>query len=206
MSYRVPDSPDTLAHSNSTNSSFLNFDIEIRQTLSDVADHENPLNLPQDQGHSRSRNIVLIPSHLWNLPYITFLSEILEAASQLDGERVSKLFEQSIFSPTPTPSASMNPPHSRFHLPIQPITPYDGTPGKLRPFCSQLLNQINAESLVSETEKVRFTYQFLGPGALAKMRSFFRCLENPSISPKITALEGLLLALKQRCEDIGLRD
>lgn len=38
------------------------------------------------------------------------------------------------------------------------------------------------------------------------MRSSFRCLEDPSISPEITTLEAFLAALKQRCEDLSLRD
>lgn len=61
------------------------------------------------------------------------------------------------------------------------------------------------EQIVTEMARVRFAYQCLGPGALLKMRSSFRCLEDPSVPPEITTLTGFLDALKQRCQDPGLK-
>ncbi|KAI0991272.1 hypothetical protein K3495_g16915, partial [Podosphaera aphanis] len=49
--------------------------------------------------------------------------------------------------------------------------------------------------------KVRYAYQCLGPAALVKMRSSFRCLEDASVPPEITTLAEFLEALKQRCQD-----
>lgn len=208
MSYRVPDSPDTQSHSTHTEKSFFSLtNSDISNTMSNnMQGIQTTLNPPIDQSPSMSANITLIPSHLWSLPYITYSPEILEAASQMDEERVGQLFAASVPSPLPVTSTPISSPQHKFHLPIQPITPYDGTPENLRSFRSQLVNQIQAESFVSEIEKVRFAYQCLGPGALAKMRSSFRCLEDTSIPPEITTLEGFLLALKQRCEDPSLRD
>lgn len=206
MSYRVPDSPDTLDQSTSTDNSFLSLiDSENLDTMSslEMQGNQSISNDSIDQSHSKLANLTLIPSHLWSLPYITHSPEILEAATRMDGERMGWLFASSTSSHTPTTSIS---PQPRLHLPIQPITPYDGKPENLRSFCSQLVNQIQTESLVSESEKVRFAYQCLGPGALAKIRSLFRYLEDPSISPEITRLKGFLLALRQRCEDPSLRD
>lgn len=205
MSYKVPDSPDTSHTSISYHSSSESpIRIPMDQNMQDFSTNTN---LSQDQGPSRQTNPTLLPSHLWNLPYITHSPEILEAATKQDGERVSQLFASSIApTTTTTPIPIISSPQTRIHLPIQPITPYDGTPRNLRSFCSQLVNQIPPDNSISETEKVRFAYQCLGTGALAKMRSSFRCLENPSLPAEITTLEEFLAALKQRCEDPSLRD
>lgn len=181
MSFRVPGSPDTRSHSSFDHSSF----------------HSLSESEAMDQTSSSSKTPKLLPANLWNLPYITLSPEILEAASSLDPERVSQLFAASTISKVPP---------LRSYLPTQPITPFDGSPSNLRSFCSQLVNQIQVESHLSESEKVRFAYQCLGSGALDKMRSSFRCLEDPSIPPEITTLEEFLNALKQRCEDPSLRD
>ncbi|POS88238.1 hypothetical protein EPUL_000066 [Erysiphe pulchra] len=46
----------------------------------------------------------------------------------------------------------------------------------------------------------------LGPGALVKMGSSFRCLEDPSVPAEITSLQEFLDALKQGCQDPGLEE
>ena len=160
----------------------------------------------EDPSSSSMRIPTLLPPHLWNLPYITISPEILEAASIIDPGRVSQLFEVSASAPSNPLATATTSRQPRLHFPIQPITPFDGTPANLRPFCSQLVNQIQGESSLTEAEKVRFAYQCLGTGALAKMRSSFRCLEDSSIPQEITTLDEFLVALKQRCEDPSLRD
>lgn len=209
MSYRVPVSPDTLSHPDSDQRSFISFSdsdlcnqIENKMQEIDTA--------PAQAGNSRSSDTKvprLLPPHLWNLPYITISPEILETASIIDPERVSRLFAESIPSTAAIPSTGPSTvPQLRSRLPVQPITPFDGKAANLRPFCSQLVNQIQGESFVTEIEKVRFAYQCLGSGALAKMRSSFRYLEDPSVPPEIVTLDQFLAALKQRCEDPSLRD
>ncbi|KAI0998176.1 hypothetical protein K3495_g10016 [Podosphaera aphanis] len=93
---------------------------------------------------------------------------------------------------------------SAFRISAPPITPYDGTHEKLRPFVSQLLNQGQGQLFPDEFAKVRLAYQCLGPGALAKMRSFFRYLEDPSQPQDIKPLSDFITALKQCCQDPGL--
>ncbi|KHJ32092.1 hypothetical protein EV44_g4484 [Erysiphe necator] len=201
MSFRVPDFPDTLALSSSAVNSFISF--ETSDVMNEIPGIQNTTNPLLEHNPSGSKNITLLPPHLWNLPYVTFSPELLEATTQHDPERVSQLFSSSNDPQTPNPPTSSQP---RPYLPVQPITPYDGTPGNLRLFCSQLANRLQGNKSISEAEKVSFTYQCLGTGALSKMRSSFRCLEDPSIPPEIITLEGFLTALKQRCEDPSLRD
>ena len=207
MSYKVPDSPEAFNHPDSDQESFHSFSSSDISGINKHTMAEINENSPQlvNQSLPSSRLPKLLPPHLWNLPYITLSPEILEAASSIDGERVSQLFAASAPSTTinsPAPAA----PFIRPRLPVQPITPFDGSPVNLRPFCSQLVNQIQGESFVSETEKVRFAYQCLGPGALAKMRSSSHCLVDSTIRPEITTIDEFLAALKQRCEDPSLRD
>ncbi|KAI1006282.1 hypothetical protein K3495_g1939 [Podosphaera aphanis] len=84
---------------------------------------------------------------------------------------------------------------------------YDGQPSSLRSFCSQLINQFQGlEGQISEAEKVRYAYQLLGPGALAKMRSSFRCLEDPLAPADINTLNEFLATFRQRCQDPGLEE
>ncbi|KHJ33055.1 hypothetical protein EV44_g3119 [Erysiphe necator] len=164
----------------------------------------------KDQSSS-TFNIVMLPTNLWNLPYITHSPEILSAAIKIDPELVSHLLASSnstqklpdIDSNTPSPS-----PLPALRVTAPQITPYDGKSENLRSFCSQLVNQIEGcgEQFATEMSKVRFAYQCLGPGALLKMRSSFRCLEDPSVPAEITTLQGFLEALKQRCQDPGLEE
>ncbi|KAI0992414.1 hypothetical protein K3495_g15771 [Podosphaera aphanis] len=95
----------------------------------------------------------LIPSRLWSLPYITHTAAMLEAASMIDEERVSQLFASSTSlqtAPAPTAGASQLNLQSRGPS----ISLYDGKPGNLRSFCSQLVNQIQGDPLASEEAKV----------------------------------------------------
>lgn len=81
------------------------------------------------------------------------------------------------------------------------MTPFDGQPTNRRAFCSNLVNQINSslQQIPTEISKVQFTYHYLGPGALVKMRSLFQCLENPSIPRETVTSSDFLLSLKQKC-------
>lgn len=198
MSYKVPDSIDNFSLSNSEQNSFVSFsDTENSPPMaSTVQDNDTVIAQPAGQVSSGSQPLQLLSPELWSLPYITFTPEILFAATQTDAKRVSELFASS------TPSISQ--PSPRVSVPA--ITSYDGRPATLRSFCSQLVNQIQGEQFSSEMAKVRFAYQCLGPGALAKMRSSFRCLEDQSIAPEIETLDEFLTALKQRCQDPSLQD
>ncbi|KAI0991976.1 hypothetical protein K3495_g16210, partial [Podosphaera aphanis] len=95
-----------------------------------------------------------------------------------------------------------------FRISAPPITPYDGQASSLRSFCSQLMNQIKSQpaQFPSEKAKVYFAYQCLGPGAISKMRSSFRCLEDTSIPEEITTLSQFVSTLKQRCQDPARED
>lgn len=66
------------------------------------------------------------------------------------------------------------------------MTPFDCTSANLRLFCSQLINQTQDSEAHFPTEifKVRVAYQCLGTGALAKMRSSFYCLKDPTAPRK----------------------
>lgn len=146
-----------------------------------------------------------LPPNLWSLAYITHANH-LEIAMGIDQARVAELFA----GPPTTENRQPQPqtqPQQHFRLPTPPIQPYDGQPSGLRSFCSQLLNQMQGyEGQVTESEKVRFAYQLLGPGALAKMRSSFRCLEDPTVPAEINTLAEFIAALKQRCQDPGLQE
>lgn len=154
----------------------------------------------------------LIPSNLWSVAYLS-VPGILEAASQANPTRVGEVFNavspkpvtESI-NPLPAPTTSYTSPPLRISPPS--VTPYDGNSSSLRAFCSQLVNQIQSSEgqFLCEMDKVRFAYQCLGPGALAKMRSSFRCLEDPTVPAEITDLNQFINALKQRCQDPGLSE
>ncbi|POS87412.1 hypothetical protein EPUL_001147 [Erysiphe pulchra] len=149
--------------------------------------------------------IELIPSDLWSIPYLS-LPGILAAATRINPVRVSEVCAAtpSIQSMSVPAISSTNVPLFRATAPA--ITPYDGQPSTLRAFFSQWVNQINSCHIQFPTElsKVEFAYQSLGSGALVKMRSLFRCLEDPKIPREIKTLTEFLLALKQRCQDPGL--
>ncbi|KHJ30026.1 hypothetical protein EV44_g3344 [Erysiphe necator] len=97
-------------------------------------------------------------------------------------------------------------PQHIFRVSAPPMLPYDGKASNLRTFCSQLLNLFQDQdvSFPTEISKVRYAYQCLGPGALLKIRTHFRCLEDPSVRPKITSISKFLDALKRESGDPGL--
>lgn len=207
MSYGVSHSPDTLTHSDSDRSSFFSLsDAELNKpSHNKIKGSDTVMTHPVEQSSPSIRMPKLLPPHLWNLPYITLSPELLEAATDIDAERVSRLFAESTNSKINPLSASPSS-QARPHFPVQPIAPFDGRSVNLRSFCSQLVSRLQCEEQISEKEKVRFAYQCLGHGALSKMRSSFRCLEDPSIPAEINTLAEFIAALKQRCEDPSLRD
>lgn len=151
-------------------------------------------------------DLTILPENLWSRTYLTLGPGVLSMATRKNPTRVAEIFADpenspplnrnldtlalNNFNPAPRPA----PPR---------ITPYDGTPENLRAFCSQLINQIQESSyhFSDELSKVRFAYQCLGSGAVTKMRSCFRCLEDPTIAPEITTLAQFIAMLKQNCED-----
>lgn len=149
--------------------------------------------------------VELIPSDLWSPTYLR-LPGILAAATRVNPVRVGEVCAASneISQDTPSRTPVTTLPAMRISAPS--ITAYDGEPYTLRAFCSQLVNQINSNhnQFPTEIAKVQFAYQCLGPGALTKMRSLFRCLEDPTIPQEIKTLSEFLSALKQRCQDPGL--
>ncbi|KAI0997825.1 hypothetical protein K3495_g10364 [Podosphaera aphanis] len=153
------------------------------------------------------REIHLTPPEYWNVPYLLHGPGIFEAASRTNPVRLSEVMATVSLPQSSTFSSQLTQPmFSAFKVSAPPITPYDGTQEKLRPFISQLLNQSQGQLFPDELAKVRFAYQCLGPGALAKMRSSFRYLEDPSKPQKIKTLSDFITALKQCCQDPGLLD
>lgn len=151
--------------------------------------------------------ITLLPPHLWSRDYLILGPGVLSAATRKDPTRVAELFATAQTSIAPNPTIDI-PNTSSIPLPLPRPTPpritsYDGSSANLRSFCSQLINQIQDSEghFPNEMSKVRFAYQCLGPGAVAKMRSAFRCLEDPTVSPEITTLAHFISMLKQNCED-----
>lgn len=149
--------------------------------------------------------LTLLPADLWSKDYLILGPGVLSAATRTNPTRVAEIFANSQNIAVPNPNLdTFNYSSIQLPRPTPPrITPYDGSSENLRSFCSQLLNQIqNSESHFSnEMSKVRFAYQCLGPGAVAKMRSSFRCLEDPSVHPEITSLTQFIQMLKQNCDD-----
>lgn len=161
------------------------------------------------QPSDRNSTSLMLPRELWSLPYITHSEKILATAIKIDAVRVSQLFANSTPNHPPVPQTSIlsrTPPTLRLSAPQ--IHPYNGEPATLRAFISQLTNLIQGqdEQLPTEIDKVRYAYQCLGPGALLKMRSSFRCLEDPSVPAEILTLADFIKALKQRCQDPGLEE
>lgn len=162
---------------------------------------------PSSDYMETEENIALLPPDLWSRDYLILGPGVLSAATRANPVRVAQIFavstsSQNSNSNTNTETPSLAP--TSFARPVPPrISPYDGTPANLRPFCSQLINQIQeSEGLFSsEMSKVRFAYQCLGPGAVTKMRSCFRCLEDPTVDPEITTLAQFIRMLKQNCDD-----
>ena len=150
-------------------------------------------------------NIALLPPDLWSRDYLILGPGVLSAATRANPTRVAQIFnnpqtssdETSVFhTPAAVPNLALRPAPPR-------ITPYDGTPENLRSFCSQLINQVQESEghFPNEMSKVRFAYQCLGPGAVIKMRSCFRCLEDPTVVPEIKTLAQFISMLKQNCDD-----
>ncbi|KAI0991504.1 hypothetical protein K3495_g16683, partial [Podosphaera aphanis] len=160
-------------------------------------------NTGDDEGHDGEP--YLIPSEYWNVPYLLHGPGIFEAASRANPFRLAEVMATSgpLQCVTPSTQPIYSAP-SAFRVSAPPITPYDGTHEKLRPFVSQLLNQSKGQLFPDEFAKVRFAYQCLGPGALAKMRSSFRYLEDPSQPQDKKTLSDFITALKQCCQDPGL--
>lgn len=147
----------------------------------------------------------LIPSDLWNVQYLLLVPGALQAASVMNPARVAEVFAQSANPQAPITSSL---PPAPIRLTAPPIAAYDGESRSLRTFCSQLVNQIqdNERMFPTEISKVRFAYQCLGPGALVKMRSYFRCLEDATIPAEINNLAEFIEALKRQCQDPSLED
>ena len=151
----------------------------------------------------------LLPTELWSFMYLVHGPNVLNAAVKVNPSRVAEIFasqqSSNVSVTVPTPESSSKSAHP---LRISPpsITPFDGHPSNLRAFCSQLVNQMQIfeNQFNSEIDKVRFAYQCLGPGALSKMRSSFRCLEDPTVPAEILTLDQFMTALRQRCQDPGL--
>lgn len=152
-----------------------------------------------------SEIIELIPSDLWSLPYLS-LPGILKAATRANPVRVGEVFRASSSTFSPGLSASASTSTSSIKISAPQIHLYDGKPENLRAFCSHLINEIQSDENQFSTEmaKVRFAYRCLGPGALSKMRSSFRHLEDPSAPMEIRSIEQFISALKQRCQDPSL--
>lgn len=175
-----------------------------------ISNMSNTFSTPQPD-EMEYEKFELIPSEAWNITYLS-VPGVLPLATRINSQRVCEVFTASTTSipalatSTQPPQTNTYPHHIRVSAPS--ITPYDGMPQTLRPFCSQLLNQLqdHDHAFSTESSKVRFAYQCLGPGALSKMRSSFRCLEDPTIKPEIENLSDFITALKRQCQDPGLRD
>ena len=161
---------------------------------------------------SESETITLLPPGLWSIAYLD-RPGILEAASRQDPQRVGEIFNLESNKSSASSSAGNSDTHTKqFSSSFRPSAPqmslYDGSASGLRAFCSQLVNQLQdqSECFPNELSKVRFAYQCLGQDALMKMRSSFRCLEDPTVPPEIKTLKQFLSALKQRCQDPARED
>lgn len=178
----------------------------LKSPESDYLEMEDaPASLPLSPAHE----IYLIPSHLWNAQYLLQVPGALNLASRKDPVRVAEVFSQSapqIQAPNSDQAPSSAFPPTRLTAPS--ILPYDGDSNSLRTSVSQLVNQIEDHEhfFATEMSKVRFAYQCLGSGALVKMRSCFRCLEDPSVPPEINTLSEFIDALKRQCQDPCLED
>ena len=150
----------------------------------------------------------MLPENLWSLPYLTHSERTLAAAININASLVGQIFANSAPASFTAPAATNLKPQPALRLPAPLIHPYDGQPSSLRAFVSQLTNLIQGQDdqLPLEIDKVRYAYQCLGPGALSKMRSSFRCLEDPTVPPEITTFSDFILALKQHCQCPGLEE
>ncbi|KAI0996809.1 hypothetical protein K3495_g11374 [Podosphaera aphanis] len=153
-------------------------------------------------------SIHLLPSDIWSVLYFQMLG-ILAAATLVDPVRVGEISSASApVVSAPTQSAVIQSATLALFRPSPPpITQHNGSSATLRSFCSQLLNQIQGSGIYfpNENAKDHLAYQCLSPGALEKMRSSFRCLEDPSVPVEIKTLDQFIMALKQRCQDPSLR-
>ncbi|RKF84339.1 hypothetical protein GcM1_111003 [Golovinomyces cichoracearum] len=104
----------------------------------------------QDQDINMEREpsfrLVLLPPELWSRDYLICCPGFLSEATLANPTRVAELFAKLQNSPVlvsslNTPIASPSP--NSLSRPTPPrVTPQDGSSIKFRPFCSQLLNQI----------------------------------------------------------------
>ncbi|KHJ30184.1 hypothetical protein EV44_g3852 [Erysiphe necator] len=203
MRYGVPDSSDTSLTSNQISIYSFSDSDAMTDRLPD-----QDVNMERET----SSSLVLLPPELLSKNYLIYGPGVLSEATLTHPARVAEIFAAIQNSPAPV-SAFNNPITSTssnlLPRPAPPrITPYDGTPNNLREFCSQLINQIQDSQghFPTEISKVRFAYQCLGSGALIKMRSSFRCLEDTNIPQEIVTLDQFIKALKQRCQDPALLD
>lgn len=173
-----------------------------------IRSYEINMDVPREQdSFTVPPQLPMLPEELWSLPYITHSEQILAAAIRINPTLVGQLFSSSAASNAVAHSPSPRP-QPALRLSAPQILPYDGQPSSLRAFISQVTNLIQGqdEQLPTEMDKVRYAYQCLGPGALSKMRSSFRCLEDPSVPAEITTLSDFITALKQQCQDPGLEE
>ncbi|POS82441.1 hypothetical protein EPUL_005498 [Erysiphe pulchra] len=213
-SHSITDSLDKLAFKSgrisepdsSNASSDSTLDQASFQSLPDsksMAERSQDEDVNMDLAHGSK--IILLPPDMWSRDYLTYCTGVLSEATRTNPNRVAELFatKQNLSPPASTRDPSINLNHAPTFLtrPAPPrITPYDGTSANLRAFCSQLVNQIQDSEgyFPTEISKVRFAYQFLGPGALLKMRFSFRCLKDSTAPSVITNLDEFIKALKQR--------
>ncbi|KAI1007963.1 hypothetical protein K3495_g268 [Podosphaera aphanis] len=153
--------------------------------------------------------IPMLSPEMWSLAYLN-APGALGPAIQIDRDRVAQIYATAS-APATAPPAYTAPvppaPMPQMHRPtVPPPTPFDGTSTNLRPFISQLQTQFvdQPDCFRDEGSKVRYAYRCLGPVALGKMRSSFRCYEDASVPPEIVNIEQFYTALRQLCQDPGL--
>ncbi|KAI1002766.1 hypothetical protein K3495_g5441 [Podosphaera aphanis] len=146
---------------------------------------------------------ILPPPQSWSVAYLNSPG-VLQHAIRANGPRVAEVFATTSATADPAPPPPVAPVARRPTAP--PITPFDGSSKNLRSLCPQLQNQFldQPECFPDEGSKVRYAYQCLGPEALGKMRSSFRCYEDASTPPEIVRIDQFFVALRQRCQDQGL--
>ncbi|KAI0994274.1 hypothetical protein K3495_g13909 [Podosphaera aphanis] len=160
---------------------------------------------PSEYMDTTDPEYILLPPQLWSVAYLNSPG-VLQHAIRADGPRVAEVFATASASAAPVQPPPVAPVARRPTAP--PITPYDGSSKNIRSFCSQLQNQFldQPECFPDEGSKVRYAYRCLGPEALGKMRSSFRCYEDSSIPPEIVKIDQFFVALRQRCQDPGLTE
>ena len=152
----------------------------------------------------------MLPPKLWSIAYFN-APGVLTLAVKTDLLHVAEIYAAASSS-SPISTVVTSPPAqtaSSTHCPsAHSITPFNGESANLRSFCSQLQNQFidQAECFPDEGSKVRYAYCCLGPAALSKMRTSFRCYEDPTIPSEINSIDQFYDALRQRRQDPGLTE